>query len=97
MFEQFIKMIGITLGVDTREKELEIVYRHPKLTPLGSVKFMPIVIPNDQAMKLMFSIGMSVPNLVYLYITLRNLDENVHNTRETLSQCVDPSHSNDLE
>lgn len=40
VFKQFVEMIGLSLGVDMRSNHLEIIYRHPNLTPLGSVKYV---------------------------------------------------------
>lgn len=56
IFEQFIEMIGMSLGVNMRANQLEI-YKHPNLTPLRSLKYMSFPIPNKQAMNLMFSIA----------------------------------------
>uniref|UniRef100_A0A9I9EAK7 Uncharacterized protein n=1 Tax=Cucumis melo TaxID=3656 RepID=A0A9I9EAK7_CUCME len=54
VFEQFIEIVGSSVGIDIRISDIEIIYRHPNLTPSGLIRFMSFPIPNDQAKKTMF-------------------------------------------
>jgi len=45
VFEQFVEMIGLSLGVDMRSNHLEIINKHPNLTPFRICKVY--VIPHS--------------------------------------------------
>lgn len=44
VFEQFVEMVKLSLVVDVKANKLELVYR--RLALAGSIRFMPIPIPN---------------------------------------------------
>ena len=94
VFDQFIEMIGMSLHVDVRAHQLEVLYRHPNILPSGSVKYMSISIHDEQAMQLMFAITMPIPNLVHLYVNVKekrlSVDLNERVEPSTCNQYVDP-------
>ena len=53
---------------------------------------MSFSIPNEQAMNLMFSIAMPLPNLVHLYVNMSRVDLNAQSFSqfEDPVQCIDP-------
>ncbi|KAA0039602.1 hypothetical protein E5676_scaffold775G00270 [Cucumis melo var. makuwa] len=67
-------MVGLSLGVDMGSSQIEIIYRHPNLTASETVRFMSFPISNEQEMNTMFSIALSFPNMVHLYVTVSMVD-----------------------
>uniref|UniRef100_A0A9I9EM88 Uncharacterized protein n=1 Tax=Cucumis melo TaxID=3656 RepID=A0A9I9EM88_CUCME len=73
VFEQFIEIVGSLVGIDIRISHIEMIYRHPNLTPSRLIRFTSFSIPNEQAMKTMFSIAMPITNMVHLYVNVSRM------------------------
>ena len=89
VFEQFIEIVGSSVGIDIRISDIEIIYGHQNLTPSRLIRFMPFPIPNGQAMKTMFSIVMPIPNMVHLYVNVSRVGLDINLNSEPFSQLED--------
>uniref|UniRef100_A0A9I9EKP0 Uncharacterized protein n=1 Tax=Cucumis melo TaxID=3656 RepID=A0A9I9EKP0_CUCME len=89
VFEQFIEIVGSSVCMDIRISDIEIIYRHPNLTPSGLIRFMSFPIPNEQAMKTMFSIAMPIPNMVHLYVNVSRVGLDINLNSKPFGQLED--------
>uniref|UniRef100_A0A9I9E759 Uncharacterized protein n=1 Tax=Cucumis melo TaxID=3656 RepID=A0A9I9E759_CUCME len=89
VFEQFIEIVGSSVGIDIRISDIEIIYGHQNLTPSRLIRFMPFPIPNGQAMKTMFSIVMPIPNMVHLYVNVSRVGLDINLNSEPFGQLED--------
>ena len=89
IFEQFIEIVGSSIGIDIHINHLEIIYRHSNLTPSGLIRFVSFPIPNERAMKTIFSIAMSIPNMVHLYVNVSRVSLAINLNVEPFGQFKD--------